>query len=156
MELDDSLDIPWSSLRPTMQAILWLSDLVARCQLRPDVVPGANPKLHKAMATMELREMESHLQRAKQTPVELTVILMCMANIILIALRLAVKLGAQCQLGMLILHLTKPPQEMVEDPSPELSTGVCRAIAMIPTKMLWKWVPNIHSLSSLGPRSSKC
>ena len=28
VELDDSLDIPWSSLRPTMQAILWLSDLV--------------------------------------------------------------------------------------------------------------------------------
>ena len=156
VELDDSLDIPWSSLRPTMQAILWLSDLVARYQLRPDVVPGANPKLHKAMTTMELREMESHLQRAKQTPMELTVILMCMANIILIALRLAVKLGAQCQLGVLILHLTKPSQEMVEDPSPELSTGICRAIAMIPTKMLWKWVPNIHSLTSLGPRPSKC
>ena len=77
-----------------MQAILWLSDLVARYQLRPDVVPGANPRLHKAMATMELREMDSHLQRAKQTPMELTVILMCMANIILIALRLAVKLGS--------------------------------------------------------------
>ena len=76
VELDDSLDIPWSSLRPTMQAILWLSDLVARYQLRPDVVPGDNPRLHKAMATMELREMDSHLQRAKQTPMELTVILM--------------------------------------------------------------------------------
>ena len=157
VELDDSLDIPWSSLKPTMQAILWLSDLVARYQLRrPYIVPGANPKLHKAMTTMELRELESHLQRAKQTPMELTVILMCMANIILIALRLAVKLGAQCQLGVLILHLTKPSQEMVEDPSPELSTGICRAIAMIPTKMLWKWVPNIHSLTSLGPRPSKC
>ena len=139
-----------------MQAILWLSDLVARYQLRPDIVPGANPRLHKAMATMELRELEGHLQRAKQTPMELTVILMCMANIILIALRLAVELGAQCQLGVLILHLTKPSQEMVEDPSPELSTGICRAIAMIPTKMLWKWVPNIYSLTSLGPRPSKC
>ena len=29
VELDDSLDIPWSSLRPTMQAILWLSDKVS-------------------------------------------------------------------------------------------------------------------------------
>ena len=52
MELDDSLDIPWSSLRPTMQAILWLSDLVARYQLRPDVIPGTNPRLHKAVATI--------------------------------------------------------------------------------------------------------
>ena len=156
MELDDSLEIPWSSLRPTMQAILWLSDLVARYQLRPDVIPGANPKLHKAMATLELREMDGHLQRAKQAPMELTVILICMANIILIALRLAVKLGAQCQLGVLILHLIKPTQEMGEDPSPEVSTGICRAIAMIPTRMLWKWVPNIHSLVSLGPRPSKC
>ena len=130
MELDDSLDIPWSSLRPTMQAILWLSDLVARYQLRPDV-PGDNPKLHKAMATLELREMDGHLQRARQAPMELTVILMCMANIILIALRLAVKLGAQCQLGVLIVHFTKPTQEMGEDPSPEISTGICRAIAMI-------------------------
>ena len=156
VELDDSLDIPWSSLRPTMQAILWLSDLVARYQLRPDVVPGPNPRLHKAMAMMELREMEGHLQRARQAPMELTVILMCIANIILIALRLAVKLGAQCQLGVLILHFTKPSQETVEDPSPEISTGICRAIAMIPTRMLWKWVPNIHSLTSLGPRPSKC
>ena len=145
MELDDSVDLPWSSLRPTMQAILWLSDLVARYQLRPDVIPGANPKLHRTMATLELREMDNHLQKARQAPMELTVILMCMANIILIALRLAVKLGAQCQLGVLILHLTKPIQEMGEDTSPEISTGICRAIAMIPTKMLWKWVPNIHS-----------
>ena len=156
MELDDSLDIPWSSLRPTMQAILWLSDLVARYQLRPDVIPGANPKLHKATTTLELRELDIHLQRAKQAPMELTVILMCMANIILIALRLAVKLGAQCQLGVLILHLTKPTQDVGEDLSPEVSTGICRAIAMIPTKSLWKWVPNIHSLISLRPRPSKC
>ena len=156
MELDDSVDIPWSSLRPTMQAILWLSDLVARYQLRPDVIPGANPKLHRTMTTLELREMDDHLQKARQAPMELTVILMCMANIILIALRLAVKLGAQCQLGVLILHLTKPTQEMGEYPSPEISMGICRAIAMIPTKMLWKWVPNIHSLISVGPRPSKC
>ena len=155
VELDDGLDIPWSSLRPTMQAILRLSDLVAGYKLRPDVVPGADPKLHKAMATMELREIDSHLQRARQTPMELTVILMCMAKIILIAWRLAVKLEAQCQFGLLILHLTKPSQEMVEDPSPEISTGICRAIATIPTRMLWKWVPNIHSLASLGPRPSK-
>ena len=40
MELDDSLDIPWSSLKPTMQAVLWLSDMVAKYQLRPDVVLG--------------------------------------------------------------------------------------------------------------------
>ena len=58
MELDDGVDIPWSSLRPTMQAILWLSDLVARYQLRPDVIPGANPKLHRTMTTLELREMD--------------------------------------------------------------------------------------------------
>ena len=152
VELDDSLDIPWSSLKPTMQAILWLSP-VARYQLRPDVVPGANPRLHKAMATLELKELDSHLQRARQGPMELTAILMCMANII--ALRLSVKLGAQCQLGVLMLHLTKPIQEMGEDPSPETSMGICRAIAMIPTKMLWKWVPNIHSLVSLGPKPSK-
>ena len=141
MELDDSLDIPWSSLKPTMQAILRLSHLVARYQLRPDVVPSANPKLHKTTATLELKEMDSHLQKARQGPMELTAVLMCMANIILIALRLSVKLGAQCQLGVLMLHLTKPIQEMDEDSSSEASMGIRRAVAMIPTKMLWKWVP---------------
>ena len=156
LDLDDTLDISWSSLRPTMQAILWLSDLVAKYHLRPDVIPGANPKLHKGMATLELKEMENHLHKARQAPMELTVVLMCMANIILIALRLAVKMGAPCQLGVLVLHLLKPTQEIGEDSSPEISTGICRAIAMIPTKMLWKWVPNIHSLMSLGPRPSKC
>ena len=65
MELDDSLDIPWSALKPTTQAILWLSDLVARYQLRPDVVPSNNPKLHKAMATLELKEMDSQLQKGQ-------------------------------------------------------------------------------------------
>ena len=82
MELDDSMDIPWSSLKPTMQAILWLSDLVARYQLRPDVVPSYQSKLHKAMTTLELNELDIHLQRARQGPMELTAILMCMANII--------------------------------------------------------------------------
>ena len=135
-----------------MQAILWLSDLVAQYQLRPDVIPGTNPKLHKAMVTLELKELDGQLQKARHGPMELTVIMMCIANIILIALRLSVKLGAQCQLGVLMLHLTKPSQETGEEPSPNISMGVCRAIAMIPTKMLWKWVPNIHSLISLGPK----
>ena len=61
VELDNSLDIPWSSLKPTMQAVLWLSDLVARYQLRLDVVPSTNPKIHKAMATLELKELDIHL-----------------------------------------------------------------------------------------------
>ena len=107
------------------------------------------------MVTLELKELDGQLQKAKQGPMELTVIMMCMANIILIALRLSVKLGAQCQLGVLMVHLTKPSQEMGENPSPDISMGVCRAIAMIPTKMLWKWAPNIHSLISLGPKPSK-
>ena len=81
VELDDSMDIPWSSLKPTMQAILWLSDLVAQYQLRPDVIPGTNPKLHKTMVTMELRELDGQLQKARQGPMELTVIMMCMVNI---------------------------------------------------------------------------
>ena len=155
-ELDDSLDIPWSSLKPTMQAILWLADLVARYQLRPDVVPANNPRLHKAIAVVELKELDNQLQRVKQGPMELTAILTCMAHIILIALRLSIKLGAQCQLGVMMLHLTKPIQEPGEEPYPETSMGICRAIAMIPTKDLWKWVPNIHSLMSLGPKPSKC
>ena len=119
------------------------------------MVLGTNPKLQKSIATLELREMQRHLHQTTQGPMELTAILVCMANIILIALRLSVKLGAQCQLGVLMLHLTKPIQEMGEEPSSEISLGICRAIAMIPTKMLWKWVPNIHSLVSLGPRPSK-
>ena len=85
VELDESLDIPWSSLKPTMQAILWLSDLVAQYQLRPDVIPGTNPKLHKTLVTMELKELDGPLQKARQGPMELTVIMMRMANIILIA-----------------------------------------------------------------------
>ena len=32
------------------------------------MIPGINPRLHKAMATLELREMDLHLQRAKQAP----------------------------------------------------------------------------------------
>ena len=55
-----------------------------------------------------------------------------------------------------MLHLTKPAQELGEAPSVNTSMGVCRAIAMIPTNLLWKWVPNIHGLTSLGPRPSKC
>ena len=100
--------------------ILWLSDLVARYQLRPDVVSGTNPKLHKAMATLELKELDSHLQKARQEPMELTSILMCMANIILIALRLSVKLGAQCQLGVLMLHLLNQFKKWARSPLPRL------------------------------------
>ena len=91
-----------------------------------DVIPGTNPKLHKAMATVELKDMDSQLQQARQGPMELLKIMMCMANIISIALRLSVKLGAQCQLGVLLLHEAKPPQEMGEVPSPEVSMGICR------------------------------
>ena len=65
VELDESLDIPWSSLKPTMQAILWLSDLVAQYQLRPDVIPGTNLRLHKTMVTMELKESEGQLQKTR-------------------------------------------------------------------------------------------
>ena len=116
--------------------------VVPRYQLRPNVVPAKNPRLHKATAVVELKELDNQLQRVKQGPIELRL----SQHIILIALRLSIKLAAQCQLGVMMLHLTKPMQE-----PGETSMGIRRAIAMIPTKNLWKWVPNIHSLMSPGP-----
>ena len=41
------------------------------------------------MATLKLKEMDSHHQKVRQGPMELTAVLMCMANIILMALRLS-------------------------------------------------------------------
>ena len=101
------------------------------------MIPGTNPRLHKTMVNMELKELEGQLQKPRQGPMELTVIVMCMANIILIALRLSVKLGAQCQLGVMMLHLTKPVQELGEDPPVYEQSRSYLAFFLAPPASIW-------------------
>ena len=98
--------------------------------------------------------MESHLQQARQGPMELTAILVHGKHHIDSSTPLC-KTGGAVSVGGVGVTPYQTKQEMGEEPSSEISLGICRAIAMIPTKMLWKWVPNIHSLVSLGPRPSK-
>ena len=44
LDLDDTLDISWSSLRPTMQAILWLSGLGGQVSIETGRHPRGQSK----------------------------------------------------------------------------------------------------------------
>ena len=144
-----------TTMRPTLQAILWLSDLIANAQLHGLSINMTGPRLDRAQVQEDMNNIINHARAITDTTVELSMVAFLISRILISAVRLPVQLGLQCHFGLMLLHILNVGTEdtlSVEEEDPHM--GILRAISMIPTTSLWEWVPNIHSLTRLRPRTS--
>ena len=97
-------------------------------------------------------------QSISDTPKELSLVALHMAQILIAAVRLTIHMGMQCHLGLMLLHVLETRMEEdvgKQEPDDSSYIGVLRAISMIPSTSLWDWIPSAHNLTRVCPKPRK-
>ena len=83
---------------------------------------------------------------------DLTSVIVVMTRTLILVISLVVKLGAQYHMGLVLLQFLA---RNVWDPKEigETDTEVVSVIAAIPTRSVWRWIPNMYWLRRLSHNS---
>ena len=149
----DELDLDANSVfRPTLQAVLWLSELIATTTLRKDKVLKKGPRLDEEVTTRAMHDIVAQAQVILDHESDLTAVIVVMARILILVISLVVKLGAQYHMGLVLLQFLA---KNIWDPKDigDTDTEVVSVITAIPTRSVWQWVPNMYWLRRLSRNS---
>ena len=83
-------------VRPTLQAVLWLSELIATTALQHERVRRKGPRYDQAVAVRHMHDIAAQAQTALELDcANLISVTVAMARILIIVMSLVVKLGTQ-------------------------------------------------------------
>ena len=83
---------------------------------------------------------------------DVTSVKVVMTRILILVISLVVKLGAQYHMGLVLLQLLA---KNIWDPAEigDTDTEVVSVVTAIPTRSVWKWIPNMYWLRRLSHNS---
>ena len=143
----DELDLDANSVfRPTLQAVLWLSELIATTTLRKEKVTKKGPKSDDVVTTRAMHDIVAQAQVILDNESDLTAVIVVMTRILILVISLVVKLGAQYHMGLVLLQFLA---KNIWDPKDigDTDTEVVSVITAIPTRSVWQWIPNMYTTS---------
>ena len=139
-------------LRPTLQAMCWLVDvvlsLVGTLQLEMVSKPTFNVQaIENTIHEMQLQLNELTEQRHQ---IELSVVAICLTQMLVALVKLTVQLGLQFHMGVILTHCLTTGFWNRELLSSLRLSEIISVVLMIPIKTIWMWVPNVFSFSCLA------
>ena len=149
----DELDLDANSVfRPTLQAVLWLSELIATTTLKKEKVTKKGPKLDDVVTTRAMHDIVAQAQTILDNESDLTAVIVVMTRILILVISFLVKLGAQYHIGLVLLQFLA---KRIWDPKDigDTDTEVVSIITAIPTRSVWQWIPNMYWLKRLSRNS---
>ena len=149
----DGLDLDANSVfRPTLQAVLWLSELIATTTLRTDKVIKKGPRPDEEVTIRTMHDIVAQAQVILDQESDLTAVIVVMTRILILVMSLVVKLGAQYHMGLVLLQFLA---KNIWDPKDtgDTDTEVVSVIAAIPTRSVWRWIPDMYWLRRLSRTS---
>ena len=100
--IEDDTEVPVrpdpATMRPTLQASLWLFDLIANSQLKKTKVTMKGPSLNQQRVKEEMATITQIAQNLSDTPKELSLVALYMARIMIAIVRLTIHMGTQSHL----------------------------------------------------------
>ena len=103
--LAEELDLDANAVfRPTLQAVLWLSELIATTTLRKERVTKNGPRLNKEVTMRAMHDIVAQAQVILDHESDLTAVIVVMTRIFVLVISLVVKLGVQYHLGLVLLQ----------------------------------------------------
>ena len=142
-----------ATMRPTLQAILWISETIANSKLKHKSVPFDGPRTDKMKISREMDKVRTLAKSITEESKETSLIVLHLAEILIAIIRLTTCLGMQGHLGLMLLHALETEELEDESGTGDPSyVGILRTISMIPTKLIWNWVPKIHHLTRVCPK----
>ena len=150
--MTEELSPNFSLMKPTMQSLLWLADVVANAQLPRQDINLKGPRMNRFMVE-ELELVKAYLFGLERGTLDVGSVSMFLTQALITILRLTVRLGLQCHLGVMVLQALETEEELSVDGIrvDPLKTMVMRSIDTIPVQTLWQWTPNIYGLIQLSP-----
>ena len=149
----EDLDLDANSVfRPTLQAVLWLSELIATTTLRKETVTKRGPKSDDVVTMRAMHDIVAQAQVVLENESDLVTVIVVMTRILILVISLVVKLGAQYHMGLVLLQFLA---KNIWDPKEigDADTEVVSVITAIPTRSVWQWIPNMYWLRRLSRNS---
>ena len=149
----EDLDLDANSVfRPTLQAVLWLSELIAITTLKKEKVTKKGPKSDDVVTMRAMHDIVAQAQVVLENESDLVTVIVVMTRILILVISLVVKLGAQYHMGLVLLQFLA---KNIWDPKEigDTDTEVVSVITAIPTRSVWQWIPNMYWLRRLSRNS---
>ena len=141
-------------IKPTLQSVVWLAELVATTSMKNERIPRKGPKLDQTNTKRILDDIIARAQAPfEEEKLELNSVLVALARIVILIMTLVIKLGAHYHFGILI-HQFLARNLWVPNHPDETDGEAASMILTIPTKTVWNWVPNMFGLKRLYQKSS--
>ena len=152
---DDKIDIDAHEIvKPTLQSVVWLAELVATTSMRNERIPRIGPKLDQTNAKRILEDIIARAQAPFESEqLELSTVLIALARIMILIMTLIIKLGAQYHFGI-ILHQFLASNLWVPDNPNSTDDDAVPFVSTIATATVWKWIPNMYGLKQLYWKST--
>ena len=149
----EDLDLDANSVfRPTLQAVMWLSELIAITTLKKETVTKKGPKSDDVVTMRAMHDIVAQAQVVLENESDLVTVIAVMTRIFILVISLVVKLGAQYHMGLVLLQFLA---KNIWDPKEigDTDTEVVSVITAIPTRSVWQWIPNMYWLRRLSRNS---
>ena len=149
----EDLDLDANSVfRPTLQAVMWLSELIAITTLKKETVTKKGPKSDDVVTMRAMHDIVAQAQSVLENESDLVTVIAVMTRIFILVISLVVKLGAQYHMGLVLLQFLA---KNIWDPKEigDTDTEVVSVITAIPTRSVWQWIPNMYWLRRLSRNS---
>ena len=141
-------------IKPTLQSVVWLAELVATTSMKNERIPRKGPKLDQTNTKRILDDIIARAQAPfEEEKLELNSVLVALARIVILIMTLVIKLGAHYHFGILI-HQFLARNLWVPNHPDETDGEAASMILTIPTKTVWNWIPNMFGLKRLYQKSS--
>ena len=141
-------------IKPTLQSVVWLAELVATTSMRNERIPRKGPKLDQTNTKRILEDIIARAQAPfEEEKLELSTVLVALARIMILIMTLIIKLGAHYHFGV-VLHQFLARNLWVPDSPDKTDSETVVTLLTIPTKTVWKWIPNMYGLKRLYHQKS--
>ena len=101
---EEKIDIDSNEIvKPTLQSVVWLAELVATTSMKNERIPRKGPKLDQTNTKRILEDIIARAQAPFEAEkLELNSVLVSLARIVILIMTLVIKLGAHYHFGVLI------------------------------------------------------
>ena len=139
-------------LRPTLQAMCWLTDIILSLDGVLQVEMVTRPTFNLQAIDSTIQEMQFQLNELTEQrhQIELSMVAICLTQMLVGLVRLTVQLGLQFHMGVILTHCLTTGFWNKETLSSFRLAEVVNVILLIPIETIWTWIPNVFSFSCLA------
>ena len=139
-------------LRPTLQAMCWLADIVLSLDDTLQLEMVSKPTFNIQAIDSTIQEMQLQLNELTEQrhQIELSVVAICLTQMLVALVKLTAQLGLQFHMGVILTHCLTTGFWNKESLSSFRLVEIVNVVLLIPIKTIWMWVPNVFSFSCLA------